>query len=186
MFKKPAPSIPGYPQGASGKMRHAAPGHSFDLRRRGLSPSSPRLQPTLPSQFRSVRSSLRTHRKDAQSGTKTSLRPNPTEPERIGPNQTYIFFWSSKSCLLPALTCQPLFAEPRPCGACQAKNRPSFRPPETHTASRINQPPLKKREKSGVEGKKEKESEQAARLAQFPTSGRQSRFVTKHEKIGAA
>jgi hypothetical protein len=114
MFEEPAPGIPGYHQGSSGKMRHAAPGHSFDLRRSGLSPSSPRLQPTLPSQFRSVRSSLRIHRKYAQSGTKTSLRRNPTEPERIGPNQTYIFFWSSKSCLLPALTCQPLFTDPRP------------------------------------------------------------------------
>jgi hypothetical protein len=133
MFEEPPPSIPGDPPGASGNMRHPAAGPLLRSTAAWPSPSSPRLQPTPPSQFRSVRSSLRNHGKFAQSGTKTSLRPIPIEPELIRPNQTSIFFRlpslaffrrSHASLCLPA----PAYARPATPKTAPFPVRPFNRP----------------------------------------------------------
>jgi hypothetical protein len=117
MFEEPPPSIPCDPPGASGTMRHPAAETLLRSTAAWPSPFSPRLQPTPPSRFRSVHSSPHTPRKFAQSGTKTSLRPIPIEPELIRPNQTSIFFRFPSLAFFPrshASLCLPTPAHARP------------------------------------------------------------------------
>jgi hypothetical protein len=91
MFEEPPPSFPGHSPRSLWKFEASCAGTHLGSTAAGPATSSPRLEPMPTSQFRGVRSFLRTHGKYAQSGTKTSLGPDQTESDRIRPDRTQFF-----------------------------------------------------------------------------------------------